>query len=219
MTWSDFGLNVGIEFIGLVVGVPITVYFVDRLIRKRYEKRLIGLKTLIKEDIVHLSITILTSVRAALGISVYEALKLSSREELYDILKDVKKAQVKLEQFGERFIEDFELNFRQKLLEMSPTAWKGMFEDFIIFHKSINNLFSMYAGYIEPKSAQHLICIRKKLFNIINVRRTLPEAFDASHEGIKHDETLLAARYGTATLVKELVIDVLGLMKNAGELQ
>ena len=128
MDWPNFGWNVAVEFIGLAIGVPVTIYVIDKLIRKREEKRWLGLKALIKEDTMRITNAIIFSIQNALGISPYEALGINSFVGL-----SAEESDRRTKEFGKRIITNFEESYHKRLLEMEPIKWQKIFVLFCKF--------------------------------------------------------------------------------------
>lgn len=214
MDWPDFGWNVAVEFIGLVVGVPITIFVIAWLIRKREEKRWKDLKSLIKEDMLYNTADAIMSIRCALHISWHEALQINLLDEVSDEEKNKR-----VTQFGKELTRNFEDSYKERLLQMASSDWNTLFRNFAEFHNGINHTFSMYAGYLKPKLAEHLILVRNRLFGVLRVYRTVSEDFDRSLEQISHDSTLVQARTFIVDEIHSLVIDVLALRSYVEKLQ
>ena len=214
MGWSDFGLNIGVEFIGLAVGVPITIYVIDLLIKRREEKRWKDSKSLIKKDILNVTTATLMSIRCALGISWRDALQISSRSKVSD--KEIEKS---VTQFGQKLIRNFEDSLKETLLQMAPSTWNTLFINFEGLDNSINNIFSAYAGFLEPELAKHLILVRNKLLGIKDIRYTLPEAFNDTFENIRSDTVLVETRKTAVNEIHRLIINVLELRSSVEKLQ
>ncbi|OHB91472.1 MAG: hypothetical protein A3I59_06205 [Planctomycetes bacterium RIFCSPLOWO2_02_FULL_50_16] len=213
MDWPNFGWNVIVEFIGLAIGVPITIFVIDWLIKRREEKRWKGLKLLVKKDILYIATVTITSIRCALHISWRDALQINSLAEV-----SAEEKNRRVTQFGERFARNFEDTYKERLLRMAPSDWNTLRRNFAEFHNGINSTFSMYAGYLEPELAQHLILVRNKTFSILTLYRTFPEAFNDTLENIQHDTALMETREAAVNDIRELIINVLKLRSSVEKL-
>ena len=199
----DFGLNLAVEFIGLAVGVPVTIYFVDWLIKKREEKRRLRLNVLINQDILYLAYNVLKSIWNAQGLSIYEALQFQGISELGGN-EDIRR---RIKCFCERFSCDV-TDAYDKLLKMNPSAWKQIIVDFENHRININNIFFAYAVYLEPKSSEHLIIIRNALWNAITICHTFPDAFNVDYKDAKGDVNLRTMRSAAVFRIGQLVSSV-----------
>src|SRR3990167_8518964 len=206
MDWPNFGWNVAVEFIGLAIGVPVTIYVIDKLIRKREEKRWLGLKALIKEDTMRITNAIIFSIQNALGISPYEALGINSFVGL-----SAEESDRRTKEFGERIIANFKESYHRKLLEMEPIKWKKMFNDFANLQDSTSKIFLLYAAHLEPELAKHLILVRNNLFSTQFKRVVCPSAFGDSLENISNTPNLMEIRKTTADKIYELIVSTLRL--------
>ncbi|HHT9134223.1 MAG TPA: hypothetical protein ACFYD2_04915 [Candidatus Avalokitesvara rifleensis] len=207
MDWPNFGWNVVVELIGLAVGVPITIFVIDRLIKKREEKRWINLKLLVKEDVLRLTDSILIAVGNAVGQNPYEVMKIDSGSGSMDI-KELRKGTQK---FGAEFIRNFDSDFKKRLLQNDAAKWNQIFSAFEECSHYIDKVFSMYAGYLEPKLAEELINVRSDLWQILVVYRATPEAFNASFTDMQHKNILVLLRRDIA--IADFNLLVLGALK------
>ena len=207
MDWSDFGLNVGVEFIGLVIGVPVTIYVIDLLIKKREERRWLGLKLLVKEDVLRTTNGMLTSIRSALRIKAEDVFETDSIDQMVN----TEYMNERITHFGNSMIRNFKSHYHKKLFEMDPTDWNKLFRNFANFYDEINIYFSMYASYLEPDVAKHLIIVRNKLSSVHSARSLLPEAFDTPLQQIKNEHKYTAVRNVAVSDIHQLLVNILRL--------
>ena|SRR3990167_3606321 len=214
MDWPNFGWNVAVEFIGLAIGVPVTIYVIDKLIRKREEKRWLGLKALVKEDTMRITNAIITSIRNALDISPYEALQIKSFVGL-----SAEESDRRTKEFGERIIANFKESYHRKLLEMEPIKWKKMLNDFADLQYNTSKTFSLYAVHLEPELAKHLILVRNNLFSIQFQYAVRLSPFDDPLENISNTPNLMEIRKTAADKIYELIVSTLKLRSSAEKMQ